>query len=300
MKALVVAAAAMATLVSAYLSPDIAVAFKAERFYRVEAWADGADVTPETLQATADVITKRLAHPGYPRGMPKVVVKDGGIQVVLSPDGTAEEDLYRHLVERRGDVEFRIRAKEATEDEHRDRRLQADAAPPPGFAWHVDEQNPLQALVEMPEAPLAAKLAEIAAKEPKDDAQKAALAAAQADLDKVRAESVFTNADIGAASVRRAVSTVGAQWLMHVSVRFEFKEERRAAFEKFTGANVGRVLCVVVEDKVHVAPLIKSALPGMGEIRAPGTGYTDDQAREMAAILECGPLPLKLVPEKGK
>ena len=58
MKHLVGAAAAMAALVSAYLCPVTACAFKDARFYRVEAWADGAAVTPETLQATADVITR--------------------------------------------------------------------------------------------------------------------------------------------------------------------------------------------------------------------------------------------------
>ena len=48
---------------------------------------------------------------------------------------------------------------------------------------------------------------------------------------------------------------------MHVAVRFELKEDRRAAFEKLTGENVGRGLCVLLDGKVHVCPAIKSALP---------------------------------------
>ena len=59
---------------------------------------------------------------------------------------------------------------------------------------------------------------------------------------------------------------------------------------------------VIVDGDVwlHVAPVINSAIPGAGELRAPGTGYTETEAQEMAAILECGPLPLRLVPRKEK
>jgi preprotein translocase subunit SecD len=87
---------------------------------------------------------------------------------------------------------------------------------------------------------------------------------------------------------------------LRISVRFEFKETRKAAFEKFTGGHVGRALAVVLDGKVHVCPVIKSAIPGEGQWIGPGNGYTDEEAAEIAALLACGPMPCNLVPEKGK
>lgn len=265
--------------------------------YRPASWTGADAPSAEVARAAADLVTRRCKHAGFEAVVATASKEGDRIDVRLDAAALESEAVLRRLIERRGAVEFRVRADKAMEDEYRDRRLQADAPPPAGFEWREQENDILQALVEVPEKPFAAKLAEVLKKSAADSAE---AKAAQADLDKALAADVFTNADVAAASVRRSLSTHGAQALMHVAVRFEFKEERRAAFEKFTGDHIGRGLCVVLDGKVHVCPAIKSALPGMGEIRAPGTGYTEEQAREMAAILECGALPCKLMPEKGK
>jgi preprotein translocase subunit SecD len=275
--------------------------------YRAADAGDLPERVRDVTEMAAGVITKRCAHAGF-EGVAASRAADGRLEVKLPATLATSETAVRGLIERRGDVKFRLRAETAMEDEWRDRRLQAGAAPPDGYAWVPDAESPLQALVETPEAPYAAKLSEAIAKleadkdkTSKDHAvQEQAAKDAYAALREVSRESVFSNIDIAAASVQRTISTIGALALMHRSVRFEFKEDRRAAFEKFTGDHVGRTLCVVVEGKVQFAPVIRSALPGAGEIRAPGTGYTEEEAKAMAALLECGPLPCRLVAEKGK
>jgi preprotein translocase subunit SecD len=268
--------------------------------YSAAAWDGAGRVMFDDPKTAADVVVKRCAHAGFD-GVVACVGADGASVEVRVPKAlAADETAIRHLVERRGDVSFRVRAPQKLEDEQRDKRLNEGAPPPEGYTWIPDERSSLMALVETPEAPLAAKLAALLQQKGSGPDVAAAYDEGRSRLDAVRAASVFTNEDIVAASVRRSLSTYGAQSLMHVNVRFEFADPRKAAFEKFTGANVGRELCVVVEGKVHVAPVINSAIPGAGELRAPGTGYTETEAQEMAAILECGPLPLRLVPRKEK
>jgi len=266
--------------------------------YRTESW-DLRAATADDVKATAVVVAKRCAHAGF-EGVAADVSKDGKSIEVRLPKALADsEAAVRHLVERRGDVSFRVRASQKMEDEHRDKRLYEGAPAPEGYAWVPDEHSTLLALVETPEAPFEAKLAAFVAADPKPEpAESAKWREVKDGLAKVWAESVFTNAEIASSSVRRSLSTYGAQSLMHVNVRFEFADARKAAFEKFTGANVGRQLCVVVEGKVHVSPVINAAIPGAGELRAPGTGYTEPEAQEMSAILESGPLAVRLVPTK--
>lgn len=268
--------------------------------YTVEGWTGSQPATPENVKVTAAVVAKRCIHAGI-EGITADAAKDGkSIEVRLPKALAGDEAAVRHLVERRGDVVFRVRASEKMEDEHRDKRLNEGEPAPEGYTWLPDEHSVLQALVEAPEAPLVAKLEALLQQKGSGPDLAAAYDVEYARLEKIRAESVFTNSDIASSSVRRALSTYGAQSLMHVNVRFEFVSARKAAFEKFTGANVGRQLCVVVEGKVHVSPTINAAIPGMGELRAPGSGYTEPEAQEMAALLECGPLPVKLVPTKDK
>jgi preprotein translocase subunit SecD len=264
--------------------------------YKAEAW-DGREPAAADVRAAAAVVAKRCAHAGFDGVVAKALADSGPIEVRLPKAHAAEEAAIRALVERRGDVAFRIRAREKMEDEWRDKRLNAGEPPPKGYAWVPDEQSSLMALVETPEAPIVSKLDELM--RPSNPRLDASAVEAARELARVREESVFENADIARASVRRSMSTIGGQSMRHVAVQFEFKEDRKAAFEKFTGANVGRVLCVVVEGKVQTAPVINAAIPGAGLLRAAGSGWTDEQARDLAAVLEAGALPVKLVRAKG-
>jgi preprotein translocase subunit SecD len=255
---------------------------------------EGAAPVPEaTVKAAADILAKRCKHAGL--DVVGVETRDGGRVAVQGGPGFADcEAAVRRLAERRGLVEFRVRAEGPVEDMWRDKRLNEGGAPPPAFEWRLPETGDLQVLVETPEKAAAAHLDALRRKR----LEEGALQAAEAELAKVVAESVFTNEQIGAASVQRTMKSWGAQRFLRIAVRFEFRDDRKAAFEKFTGDHVGRPLCVVVDGKVHVAPKIGAALPGTGELTGSGAGYTDEQAQEMAAVFESGPLPCRLIAEK--
>jgi len=259
---------------------------------------DSSGPNPATKKAACDLIVARCKHAGFD-GVTASVGADGiGVEVRVPAGLAANEAAIRRLAERRGLFEFRIRAESGFEQEHRERT--SEGAPPPnGHGWIDDEHGGLRALIETPEKALHDKILELVSKDDgKDRAEE--WRAVKADLEKVEAASVFTNADIATATVQRSISTYGAMTRLRIAVRFEFKETRKAAFEKFTGGHVGRALAVVLDGKVHVCPVIKSAIPGEGQWIGPGNGYTDEEAQETAALLACGPLPCRLVAEKGK
>jgi preprotein translocase subunit SecD len=287
-------AGAIVGLVAAFAATGSVHAEREVVAYRVAAWEGSSAVPAESVRAAAAIVAKRFKHAGL-AATADVAKAGDAIEVRV---GVADDEAQvRRLAERRGLIEFRVRAETAVEDKWRDKRLLAGEAPPADLEWKEQEDNVLQVLVETPEKAAAAKLAALQKKDPPADA--ATLKGAQEAVDAAIAASRFTNADIASASVQRSQSW-GAQGLMRIAVRFEFRDDRKAAFEKFTGDHKGRALCVIVDGKVHVAPVIGAALPGMGELTGSGAGYSETDAREMAAIFESGALPCRLVAGKDK
>jgi preprotein translocase subunit SecD len=287
---------ALAAVVAAAPSPAAEDAPRVLAFSTVS-WPDEPTPSDATKKAVADILVKRCAHAGFDGVTASVGANGVGVEVRVPATLAASEAAIRRLADRRGRFEFRVRAESGFEQEHRERR--SEGAPPPnGHEWADDEHGGLAALVETPAKAAALKVQELVKKGLAPD--DAGVVATMSDLAKAQSESEFGNADIATSSVERKISTYGALTRLRVAVRFELKEARKAAFEKFTGDHVGRGLAVVLDGKLHVCPVIKSAIPGEGQWIGPGNGYTDEEAQETSALLACGPLPCRLVAEKGK
>jgi len=73
------------------------------------------------------------------------------------------------------------------------------------------------------------------------------------------------------------------------TIGFTLNKEGGKIFEDFTGANVNRLLAIVLDGVVHSAPVIKNRIPGgSGIIEGP---YSMEEARNLAIILRAGALP---------
>lgn len=75
-------------------------------------------------------------------------------------------------------------------------------------------------------------------------------------------------------------------------VSFKLNAQGGRDFERTTGANVGRQLAILLDDKVYSAPVIKSRIPG-------GSGviegrFSDEEAKDLALVLRAGALPAPL------
>jgi preprotein translocase subunit SecD len=72
------------------------------------------------------------------------------------------------------------------------------------------------------------------------------------------------------------------------AVGFSLDREGARAFGEFTGANIGRLLAIVLDDVVYSAPVIRSRIDDRGQIEG---GFTADSARDLAIVLRAGALP---------
>ncbi len=71
-----------------------------------------------------------------------------------------------------------------------------------------------------------------------------------------------------------------------------------ATFRKVTGANIGRQLAIVLDNKVASAPVIRDRIP-TGQAQITGK-FTDAEAKDLAIILRAGalPAPVRIVEER--
>ncbi len=73
----------------------------------------------------------------------------------------------------------------------------------------------------------------------------------------------------------------------YVSIKFNKKGAR--LFERITESNVQRRLAIVLDQKIHSAPVIQERISG-GEARITGS-FTHDEAHDLAIVLRAGALP---------
>lgn len=81
-------------------------------------------------------------------------------------------------------------------------------------------------------------------------------------------------------------------------VQMEMTRKGARIFSRVTGANVGSRLAVVLDDKVHSAPQIRSKISGGSAVI---TGMRDmEEARDLAIVLRAGalPAPVKVIEER--
>jgi preprotein translocase subunit SecD len=76
-------------------------------------------------------------------------------------------------------------------------------------------------------------------------------------------------------------------------VRFELSRAGGREFERFSGANVGRLLAIVLDGEVMSAPVIRDRIGARGQIEM-GQGTPLEEARDLALVLRAGALPARI------
>jgi preprotein translocase subunit SecD len=81
-------------------------------------------------------------------------------------------------------------------------------------------------------------------------------------------------------------------------VSIEFNRKGARIFEQVTGENVKKRLAIVLDNKVHTAPVIQEKIAG-GQARITGS-YTLEEAKDLAIVLRAGalPAPVKVLEER--
>ncbi|MEK9506871.1 protein translocase subunit SecD [Gemmatimonadota bacterium Y43] len=81
-------------------------------------------------------------------------------------------------------------------------------------------------------------------------------------------------------------------------VNFQFNRAGGRLFSRFTGANVGEYLAIVLDGEVMSAPVIRDRIGASGQIEM--TGAPIEEARDLALVLRAGALttPLRIMEER--
>ncbi len=99
---------------------------------------------------------------------------------------------------------------------------------------------------------------------------------------------VVRGADIRNATPEQS-TTVPNSW----DTNFVLSQDAAARFERFTGANIGNRLAIVLDGRVLSAPTIQGQIRDNGRITGSGT---QEEARDLALNLKAGSLPASLLP----
>ncbi|TAN60606.1 protein translocase subunit SecD, partial [bacterium] len=84
------------------------------------------------------------------------------------------------------------------------------------------------------------------------------------------------------------------------SVKLEFNEKGIDAFSKVTSEHIGERLAIVLDAKVHSAPVIRSKIDsGQAEITR-GAGFSPEEANDLRIVLRSGALPAPMVIEEER
>ena len=96
----------------------------------------------------------------------------------------------------------------------------------------------------------------------------------------------LTNASVGFDNYGQAI------------VQIQFDKEGSKIFDSVTFQNIGKRLAIVLDDKVHSAPVIRDRIPsGKGQISG---NFTTQQASDLALVLNAGalPAPVKIIEQR--
>lgn len=77
-------------------------------------------------------------------------------------------------------------------------------------------------------------------------------------------------------------------------VNFELDGDGAKRFAALTGANIGKPLAIVLDDRVESAPEIRSRIRKSGQIELGGSGASWEDARLLSVVLKAGALPAKV------
>jgi preprotein translocase subunit SecD len=75
------------------------------------------------------------------------------------------------------------------------------------------------------------------------------------------------------------------------AVGFSLDANATTKFANFTGANIGRMLAIVLDNRIQSAPTIQSRIAGDGIIRG---SYSIEEAEDLALVLRAGALPASI------
>lgn len=116
--------------------------------------------------------------------------------------------------------------------------------------------------------------------------------------DGMRTDHVLLKAKAELTGDHLTSASVGFDQYGQSIVQLQFDKEGASTFDKVTFQNVGKQLAIVLDGKVHSAPVIRDRIPN-GQAQISG-GFSAEEASDLALVLRAGalPAPIKIIEER--
>ena len=216
-------------------------------------------------------------------------------EILIEVPGRSKEQLdgIKSIIERNGELEFRILAAES---EQRSQGAEREALgefyrTPANRRWVPGKEGRGDLLVEIPEQSLELEVEALQARASMGEDLADELLSKEQLLEEMRRREVFRGDDLVKTDVRRQQ--------VEIVVFFEMRRERKADFGDFTERNIKRQMAIILDGAVSSAPVIQSPLPGEGIISGgSGGGFKENEARDLSIVLESGATGATLILER--
>jgi len=223
----------------------------------LEATIDGGDISAEELDATRQIIERRVNGLGVTEA---VVQTQGTNRIIVELPGVSDRDLALSTIQGTGLLEFVNFSNLGA------------AVPSDTSCVATTEQ-----LVQFGEAPGCS---------PEDPAEPRRVAQNN-PLTNQPYQTVMTGAGLADAIAQPSGTGIGNQW----AVAFTLNDEGNDIFANYTGTNIGQPMAIVLDGEVLSAPVINSRISGQGTITG---NFTKAEADALAIQLRYGALPIPL------
>jgi len=217
----------------------------------------------DSMRRVMEILRNRIDKFGVSE---PTITTQGEDRIVVELPGSKDPDRAKNIVMGRGILEFRLVDEETTA------RLRRDM---------FDEQGNL---IERSVIPEESELAYLWVKDKYDI------------LQKERAVVLYKEVLLDGSYLKRA--QVQADEFGKPEVVFSLSPEGAKKFAMITEANVGKMMAIVLDDKILSMPVIRERIPG-GQVRITGD-FTMKDAQDLALVLRAGafPVPLEIAEQR--
>lgn len=256
---------------------------------RVELEKIPAEAREDATDRVVEIIRNRIDEFGVTE---PVITKQAKDLVVVQLPGVTDRERAKEIVGKTAHLEFKL----VSEDTELLLQMEEAAAPPP----------PVPAVEGQPETGKEGKEGDAP-----PDAKGARTAPPQGEIPKIpdgyelkvltdrgRTENLLLQKAPVLTGDKLMNASVGFDQYGQPVVELQFDSEGAKVFDKVTFQNIGRRLAIVLDGRVHSAPVIRDRIPN-GQAQISGS-FSAQEASDLALVLRAGALPAPVVIEEER
>lgn len=253
---------------------------------RVELEKVPAEARQDATERAVEIIRNRIDEFGVRE---PVITKQAKDLIVVQLPGITDRQRAKEIVGKTAHLEFKL----VSEDPELLKQAEAASAPVPA------PPPPAEAKQETGTQP---PPAETKAEPPKGAVQMPPQMPEGYELktlsDRGRMETLLVQKDPVVTGDKLVNASVGFDQYGQPIVQLQFDSEGAKIFDRVTFQNIGKRLAIVLDGKVHSAPVIRDRIPN-GEAQISGN-FSAQDASDLALVLRAGALPAPVVIEEER